>query len=192
MRTKKTSVWSWLAMFVLLGIGTSDAYSQPSGPATQQQEGRYTEENLDDDKLWHSEPILSDLVYGTYGLTNDLQTAVGVNEGQLIAIKKIAEDVLFQYGLLKSESRVIETDENLTFDEKRAKIKGMRFNQRVVAIVNSSDKAIEGILSPDQYVKFMEWTERKYEQRKRFAEEMRRKPPPDPSKLPAIVLPPQR
>ena len=164
-----------------------------SGPATQQQEGRYTEENLDDDKLWHSEPILSDLVYGTYGLTNDLQTAVGVNEGQLIAIKKIAESVLLQYQLLNSEARVIETDENLSFDEKRAKIKEGGFNQRVVAIVNSADKAIEGILSPGQYGKFMEWTGRKYEQRKRFAEEMLRfKPSPNISKLPVIVLPPQQ
>lgn len=181
--TNKIFTWCWLIIMFVSAVIISKGYSQ----TPYNQNGPWTEENIENERMWN-EPILSDLLYEN-SFTGDLQVTLGLNKGQLTAIKKIAENVLLEYRLLKTESNIIVSDENLTLEEKKENIKEMGYNHRVVGIVNSADEAIKAILNHGQYLKFLDWAEQKYEEAKKIAEEYKHKPMPDISNAPQRVLP---
>ena len=191
--SKRIVAGSCLMVFIVGGIFISKVYSQPStgGITSNQQREEWTEENIENEKIWTSQPILSDLLYRK-GFADDLQKVVGLNNEQVIKIQNLATEVLTTYRVLDSESRVMTTDTHLTQSEKSRKIKEMGYNQRILHEVNAADKNIKNILTKDQYDKFVYWVEKKHQEAKETAEEYKHKPRPETSNAPVIVLPAQK
>ena len=152
-----TSVF--LVVLLCGGVLISKGYSQPSSreDVSNQQEDVWDEQNIEHEKIWTSQPILSDLLYKD-GFADDLQKTARLSDEQLIKIKNLATQVLLDYRMLDTEARVATSDPNLTHDDKVKKFKEMGYNKRVLHEVNMADKSVKKILTKDQYNKYIKPT----------------------------------
>ena len=97
--------------------------------------------------LWGSKPVLGYFVL-TGSLADMLQRDLDLSADQFQVIREIALDEAAQIRALQAESLHIIQDRELDLSEKRAAIKAMGYNERVLDIIGSSQRSLEGALSP--------------------------------------------
>lgn len=186
---KKIIFGGFLIALIAGGVLISTVHPAPSvntGVSGQLQD-EWTEQNIDKEKFWTSQPIMSDILY-KQGFAGDLQKKAGLTSEQIVQIQNLATQVLLAYRQLDSDARVITADPNLATSEKTKKLKDMGYNQRVLHEVNTANNSLKRILSKDQYDQFRGWVEEKYNEAKIQAEDYSHKPPPDAS-VPTVVIP---
>jgi hypothetical protein len=191
MRRKASTVAIGAAALAMGLVTCMAGQGSAQSPKANSAHGPWTEDTLSDESPWSSQPILSDLLYER-SFTGDLQAILGLSDGQMTALTKVAESVLLSYRELDNESRPIVTNPSLRLDQKQRLISDMGYNRRVVAIVNNADTAVKAILSAGEYPQFLEWARKKYEEARAIGEQYKYRPAPDPSNFPKKVLPGQR
>lgn len=188
---KKVSIVLEVVVTIILLVLIVTQGSAQTASAGKSDAGPWTEETLDNESPWSSQGILSDLLYENE-FTGDLQNMLGISDSQTTAIKKVAETVLLSYRGLDTESRPIVSDPKITLDEKRKMIIDMGYNRRVVKIVNDADRATRGILTAEQYPRFLDWAKKKYQEATNIAEQHKHRPAPDARNFPNKDLPGQK
>ncbi len=149
----------------------------------------WTEENIKDEKMWSSQPMLSEIV--SYdNIAEDLKRKANLSDEQLLEIKRLAQVAIESYRSLDYEYRKITNDIELGKKQERERMSAKEYNGRVFEIVNTGDDNIRDILTRDQYEEYIGWLEQRYAEMERIADEYRTKPPPDLRGVPIVDLPP--
>lgn len=103
-----------------------------------------------------SKPVLGYFVL-TPSLADLLRKDLDLSPDQFQIIHEIAMDEAAAIDALETESLHIINDKELDLPEKRAAIRAMSYNARVMDIIKESQSSLEGALSPEAYARLEKW-----------------------------------
>lgn len=180
-----------MAFLVLVLLGIAAVASQPSSPS--QTPGTmaattWTISNINDEKLWSSQPVLNDLVYDS-AVSEQFAVSAHLGPLQITALKLLGENVLLKYLLLDAEARPITSNMTLSTSRKAELFAQMHYNDRILEIVNTADARARSMLSAEQYAGLVRWAQDRYASAERAAQEYAHRPPPNATSAPTIQLP---
>jgi hypothetical protein len=166
----------------------SNSQSGGSASTSSASSGPWTEANINDETLWSSQPVLNDLLYDK-AAADELVASAKLEPLQVSALNLLAENVLLKYLLLDTEARPIMSDMTLSPAKKGQLFSQMRYNERILEIVNSADAIAGTMLRPQQHAQLLSWARNRYQRAARNAQDYAHRPPPDMTRAPILRLP---
>lgn len=107
-------------------------------------------------------PVLGYFVL-TASLAELLMQDMDLSADQFQTIQSIARKEADAIGALESESQLIIQNQDMDLAEKRAAIRSIGYNARVMEIVRDSQRSLQSSLSPNTYTGLEEWVTHRWE-----------------------------
>jgi len=111
--------------------------------------------------VWGTKPVLAYFVLNPQ-FRDQLRRDLALRDPQLAALQHIAIGETEQIQNLDRESRAIVTNDALSVDERRAEIERSGYNDRVLATLAQSQKALATALGNTEEQAFINWIERRW------------------------------